>query len=352
VVEKTRLSVRSYYQMSINVDDAQRPAKNTDYLLLCAALFLCVGVLLSLLCGVTFYSPHEVFTNLEVRSIVISLRLPRTLCAVLVGASLSVVGATYQAIFRNYLASPFTLGVSSGAALLASVSLLFGFSSSRYSLDIGVFALIGALASIFIITLLHRINRHGDSNSLLLIGIVFSFFCSSVMTLLQYLADYSQLFQVTRWLMGGIPTATWSDLGLGALAFGVVFVWALRNARGLDLMLFGDDFASVKGVDVAQLTQTAFICTSIVVGWVVAQCGVVGFVGIIVPALARLMVGVTHFRLIILSALLGALLVLMCDITGRVLISPFEIPAGVFTAVIGGPAFVWLMVKSRQRMAL
>jgi iron complex transport system permease protein len=230
------------------------------------------------------------------------------------------------------------------------VALLFGFSASRYSFDIGVFALLGALVSIFIITLIHRINRRGDSNSLLLIGIVFSFFCSSVMTLLQYVADYSQLFQVTRWLMGGIPTASWSDLCIGALAFGVVFAWALRNARGLDLMLFGDDFASVKGIDVAHVTQTAFILTSVVVGWVVAQCGVIGFVGIIVPAVARLLVGVTHFRLLIVSALLGALLVVLCDVAGRVIISPFEIPAGVFTAVIGGPAFVLLMVKAGKRV--
>jgi iron complex transport system permease protein len=336
--------------MSLALCSVERSSRNIGYVLLGSALCLCLAVLASLLCGVTLYSPYEVISDSDVRSIVMQLRLPRTICAVLVGAGLSVVGATYQAIFRNYLASPFTLGVSSGAALVASIALLLGFSASRYSVDVGVFALLGALASIFIITLLHRINRRGDSNSLLLIGIVFSFFCSSVMTLLQYVADYSQLFQVTRWLMGGIPTATWSDLGIGALAFGVVFAWALRNARGLDLMLFGDDFASVKGIDVAQITQTAFILTSVVVGWVVAQCGVIGFVGIIVPALARLLVGVTHSRLLIVSALLGALLVLVCDVAGRVVISPFEIPAGVFTAVIGGPAFVLLMIKAGKRI--
>jgi len=336
--------------MSTNPSSVHRSAHNIGYVLFGSALALFVAVLVSLLCGVSVYSPYQVFSDSEVRAIVMQLRLPRTISAVLVGAGLSVVGATYQAIFRNYLASPFTLGVSSGAALVASVALLFGLSASRYSFDVGVFALIGALVSILLITLLHRLNRRGDSSSLLLIGIVFSFFCSSVMTLLQYVADYSQLFQVTRWLMGGIPTATWGDLCIGVLAFSVVFAWALRNARGLDLMLFGDDFALVKGVDVAQLTRTAFILTSVVVGWVVAQCGVIGFVGIIVPALARLLVGVTHSRLIILSALLGALLVVMCDVAGRVVISPFEVPAGVFSAVIGGPVFVLLMLKAGQRV--
>jgi iron complex transport system permease protein len=311
-------------------------------------VLVCVTAL-SLLCGATFYSPRVAFSDPDAGSIIVNLRLPRTLCAILVGAGLSVAGATYQAIFRNYLASPFTLGVSSGAALSASAALLFGWCSSRYGLDIGVFALMGALASIVMITAIHSCNRKGDTQSLLLVGIVFSFFCSSVMSLLQYLADYSQLFQVTRWMMGGIPTASWGDLGIGATAIGVVIIWALKNAHGLDLMLFGDDFAAVKGVDVSRLTRTAFVLTSVVVGWVVAQCGVIGFVGIIVPAIARLLVGLTHARVLLLSALLGALLVVLCDVAGRVTVPPFEIPAGVFTAVVGGPVFVVLMLRPVRR---
>jgi iron complex transport system permease protein len=337
--------------MSTHVEGASSHVRTRKALstILGALLLLLFVAVLSLLCGATFYSPQRALSDPESTAIIVDLRLPRTLCAALVGAGLSIVGATYQAIFRNYLASPFTLGVSSGAALVASAALLFGFCSSRYAFDIGIFALVGAIGSILIITMIHKCNRKRDTQSLLLVGIVFSFFCSSVMSLLQYLADYSQLFQVTRWMMGGIPTSTWSDLGIGAIAVGVVMGWALRNARALDLMLFGDDFASIKGVNVSRLTQVAFVFTSVVVGWVVAQCGVIGFVGIIVPAIARLLVGLAHTPVLILSAILGALLVLLCDVAGRVVVPPFEVPAGVFTAVIGGPVFVLLMLRPTRR---
>jgi iron complex transport system permease protein len=307
------------------------------------------AVTLSLLCGVTWYSPATVVSEPEARSIVWNLRMPRTVCAVLVGAGLAIVGTTYQSIFKNYLASPFTLGVSSGAALAASAAVIFGFTSSRHGIDVGLCALVGAFLSIVVILGVHRRQKARDSNSLLLVGIVFSFFCSSLMTLMQYLADYSQLFQVTRWMMGGIPSIGWSDLGIGAVCVSVTFVWALRNARGLDLLLFGDDVASVKGIHVAQLTSTMFVFTSFVVGWVVAQCGIIGFVGIIVPAVARILVGISHVRVLPLAAVLGALLVVACDVLGRLVVVPFEVPAGVFTAVLGGPAFVLLLLFPPRR---
>jgi iron complex transport system permease protein len=310
-----------------------------------ALLALATVVVASLLCGVTSFTPWEAVSNDETRALILQLRLPRTLCAVVVGGGLAIVGAIYQSIFRNYLASPFTLGVSSGAALAASSALVLGFGSAWGGLDIGVYALLGALGSIGSILAVYRLNARNDSNTLLLIGIVFSFFCSSLLTLLQYVADFSQLFQVTRWMMGGIPLVSWDDLVLGTMCVLVVLVWALRNARGLDLMLFGDDLASVKGIDARRLTTATFVLTSFVVGWVVAQCGVIGFVGIIVPALSRLLVGVSHSRVLPISAVLGALLVVLCDLAGRMLIAPFEIPAGVFTAVLGGPAFVVLLCR-------
>jgi iron complex transport system permease protein len=262
---------------------------------------------------------------------------------------LALVGATYQSIFKNYLASPFTLGVSSGAALAASAAVIFGLTSSRHGLDVGLCALMGAFVSIIVIVAIHRRQRFRDANSLLLVGIVFSFFCSSLMTLLQYLADYSQLFQVTRWMMGGIPSVGWGDLAIGAVCIAATLAWALRNSRGLDLLLFGDDLARVKGVDVSYLTNTTFVFTSFVVGWVVAQCGIIGFVGIIVPAAVRMVVGVSHAKVLPLSALFGAILVVVCDILGRIVIAPFEVPAGVFTAILGGPAFVLLLLRPPRK---
>ena len=317
--------------------------------IICACLALLVTCFCSLLCGITNFAPSDIYSDLEARSVVFNLRLPRTVFAVLVGAGLSMVGACYQALFKNYLASPFTLGVSSGAALAASSALVFGLTSSSVGLDISVCAIIGALVSIALITALSIRQRYGNASTLLLIGIVYSFFCSSLLTLIQYLCDYSQLFRVTRWMMGGIPAVAWGDLLLGAVCVGVTLAWLLRNERGLDLILFGDDIASVKGIDVQRLTRTSFVLTSFVVGWVVAQCGVIGFVGIIVPAVCRMVIGIRHKFLIPLSCVVGGILVVTCDVIGRVAIAPFEIPAGVFTSVIGGPAFIVIMLAQGRK---
>jgi iron complex transport system permease protein len=307
-------------------------------------LCLCAAVVVSLLGGVSWYTPALAFFDPQASSIVVQLRLPRTVCAVIVGAGLAAVGTAYQAIFRNYLASPFTLGVSAGAALAASAAVVFGLTAGRYGVDVGVCALLGAITSLGIILSIHRQRRFKESDSLLLVGIVFSFFCSSLMTLVQYIADYSQLFQVTRWMMGGIPSPPWSELVVGSVCVGVTLVWMFRNSRGLDLLLFGDDLAAVKGIDVVRLTTTTFVFSSFVVGWVVAQCGVVGFVGIIVPAIARMLVGRLHSKVIPVAAIYGAILMVLCDFLGRILVAPFEVPAGVFTAVLGGPIFVCLLL--------
>jgi iron complex transport system permease protein len=313
--------------------------------ILLASLVLVAVCAASILSGARTFSLGAIASDPEIRALVVTLRVPRTLFAVLVGAGLSIVGVCYQALFRNYLASPFTLGVSSGAALAASTALVFGLTAGRYSVDVGVCAIVGALASIALILLISSVNRPTGKNSLLLVGIVFSFFCSSLLTLIQYVSDYSQLFRVTRWMMGGIPAVGWDDLIVGAACVMVTFVWLWRHERGLDLMLFGDDLASVKGVDVRTLTRTAFVLTSFVIGWIVAQCGVIGFVGIVVPAIARIIIGLRHKYLLPLAALLGAALVVFCDLMGRMVIAPFEIPAGVFTSVIGGPIFILLMIR-------
>jgi iron complex transport system permease protein len=281
------------------------------------------------------------------------LRLPRTLFGVLVGAGLSIVGMCYQALFRNYLASPFSLGVSSGAALAASTALVLGATISSLGIDITIWAMLGALCSIvFITTMSERMKSatlRGDQNTLLLVGIIFTFFCSSVMTLIQYVADYAQLFRLTRWMMGGISVVGWDDLGIGAVLVGVTYVWLVRHTRALDLILFGDDIASVKGIDVMRMSHRSFVITSFLIGWVVAHCGIIGFVGIIVPACARLIVGSRHAALLPLAGILGAILVVACDTLGRVVIAPFEVPAGVFTSVVGGPLFIVLMMRGRAR---
>lgn len=311
------------------------------------SLLTCASIISSLTYGPTSIEPLDLLQDASAQQILMQVRVPRMLCAFLVGFGLAVVGGMYQSLFKNYLASPFTLGVSSGAALVASVAIMFGLVRGGNSAAVGMWGLLGAIASVGSIVLIHRLHAKRDPFTLLLVGVVFSFFCSSLMALVQYIANYSELFQVTRWLMGGISSPSWDVLLLGFIAIACTFIWAMTNSRTLDLFLFGDDMATVKGVDILRETRIIFVITSIVVGWIVAQCGIIGFVGIVVPAIARQMVGLSHRRMLPVAGLTGASLVLACDTLGRIVISPFEIPAGVFTAVIGGPVFIWLVLRGR-----
>lgn len=317
-----------------------------SFLLACSCIALTIVGAAGVLFGATSVPLQGVFSDPEARVVVLELRLPRVLFAMLVGGALASIGAVYQTLFRNPLASPFTLGVSSGAALGAALSLIFGLGGWGVTGS----AMLGALASILLIVVMSRRLGGGAGDSLLLVGIVFSFFCSSILTMFQYISDYSQLFRVTRWMMGGVPAVTCQDLLVGTLFVLAFFVWSFRSARELDLMTFGDEVAAVKGVSVTPLYYITFVLSSLVVGWIVAHCGVIGFVGIIVPAIARLLVGLRHRYVLPLAFALGALLVVGCDLMGRVTRPPFEIPAGVFTAILGGPVFICLAVVGYRRL--
>jgi iron complex transport system permease protein len=329
--------------MSLHVS---RQRKSRVLKLSFAIVALVVVCFLSLAMGASSFSLQDVLENEQARMIVLDIRLPRFLFSALVGAALALIGVVYQTLFRNPLASPFTLGVSSGAALGASIVLLFpGFLGSVEAGAMG-----GAILSILsILAISRRLSQEGGG-ALLLVGVIFSFFCSSLLTMAQYLSDYSQLFRATRWMMGGVPIVGYGDLTIGLLGTIALFLWLQRRHREFDLMLFGDELASVKGVEAQRLYEVVFILSSVAIGWIVAQCGVIGFVGIIVPAIARYLVGLSHRHVFPLSCILGAVLVSLCDFLGRVVRPPFEVPAGVFTAVLGGPIFIFLAIR-RTRLS-
>jgi iron complex transport system permease protein len=320
--------------------------RRTPLWFLASALALAVSCLLAVMYGASYVPFADLLTSPDARLVIFELRLPRVIFAVLVGGALASVGAVYQTLFRNPLASPFTLGVSSGAALGAAISLM----AASSQIGVAASAMVGALVSIMCIMTISRRLGEGAGDSLLLVGVVFSFLCSSILTMLQYISDYSQLFRVTRWMMGGIPAVSATDLTVGALLVGAFLLYVLTRHRDLDLVLFGDDVASTKGVAVSPLYYTTFILSSLIVGWVVAQCGVIGFVGIVVPACARLLVGLRHKVVVPLSFLLGSSLVVVCDLLGRIVRPPFEVPAGVFTAIVGGPVFILLVVLGYRRL--
>ena len=312
------------------------------------ALGLVLGVILvSSFFGATPITPAGLFNDGVARDTWLYLRVPRALFAFFAGAGLAVCGAVYQAIFKNPLASPFSLGISAAASLGAAVAMVTGASALFPEVSQIGASIVGAGCAIAFILRVGSSRRGNESGVILLAGVAVSLFSGSLITLIQYLSDYSQLFRVTRWMIGGAMTVSYPELLLVALLSIVMLLQFSRSWRAFDLLLFGTEFAKAKGVDTQKLQQRAFLTTSLFVGVVVALCGVIGFVGIIVPATIRLLNGIGHKHLIPLSFYLGGLLVVVCDCFGRTLAPPYEIPVGVFTALIGAPVFLWLLMRSR-----
>ena len=273
------------------------------------------------------------------------IRLPRVALAFLAGAALSVGGLVFQGIFRNYLACPFTLGVSTGAAFGAALYyrlglpfLFLGLSGASLS------AFGGALGTVFFV---YAISAGMGAASMLLAGVVMSFFFSSLIIFLQYISDYQGMFRIMRWLMGGFEAVGWANVA-AVLPFVVLGLVLVRfSERGLDLLTLGDSLAASRGVEVQRLRKLLFVATSLMVGGVVSVCGPVGFVGIMVPHGCRLLFGSRMSGMSLLAALLGGTFLVLCDAVGRILIPPFEIPVGVITALLGGPFFLWILLSHR-----
>jgi len=277
------------------------------------------------------------------------LRVPRVITAMLAGAALALSGTAFQALFRNPLAAPFTLGVSSGAGLGAALYVRLGLAFSLFGVSgiaLGAFA--GAGAAMLLVYGLTRIRGTVASNTLLLAGVAISFTCSSLILFIQYTADLYDSFRLLRWMMGGLGSVGYTDvwtLGPFVLSGGAL-VLALR--RELDLLLTGEELAQARGLDLARTQVLLFFSVSIMVGGVVAVCGPIGFVGLIAPHVCRLLVGHGHRLLAPASVCFGAGFLALCDTLARTVLAPTEIPVGVLTAMLGGPFFLLLLLTRKQ----
>lgn len=274
------------------------------------------------------------------------IRLPRVCLAFLAGAVLSLCGMTFQALFRNALASPFTLGVSSGAALGATVAIRLGWVASVFGVlsVVSASAFVGALAATLIVYGISRVRRRLTTASLLLAGVAVNFFFASLILFVQYTADYFDAFQVLRWTMGGLDVVGFDEplqvLPGFILCLAVTFF--LRHE--LNLLVSGEAIAAGRGVDVEKVTRIIFFASSVAVGAVVSVCGPVGFVGLMCPHIARLLVGHDHRRLLPASLWLGGAFLVLCDTIARTIIAPTQLPVGIVTAFLGGPFFLWLLL--------
>jgi len=279
-------------------------------------------------------------------------RMPRVLAAAVVGGTLAAAGVVMQALLRNPLATPFTLGVSAGAALGAILVITFVQADLRvglYSIGGGAIplaSLSGALiASLIVYALATRPGRTMSTTVLLLAGVTLNAFFSALILFVQYSADFTQTYRTVRWLMGDLdvgsfaPIIASSPLVLAALGMFAVL------PRSLNLLSVGSDVAATRGVDVGRTQRLAFFSASLATSAAVALAGPIGFVGIVVPHLVRLMVGVDHRVVLPASVLFGAAFLIGCDLVARTVLAPVEVPVGVVTAVLGGPFFLWLLVR-------
>ncbi|MBT4127313.1 MAG: iron ABC transporter permease, partial [Nitrospina sp.] len=277
-------------------------------------------------------------------------RIPRIILAALTGAALSVAGAILQSLLRNDLAAPFTLGVSSGAALGAVIAISLGLPYSIAGIPtIPIAAFLGSLGAISLVFSLAR-TRTGDFPTpvLLLAGVTANFFFAALVMLIHYLSDFTQSFRIVRWLMGGLDITSYKTLlSISPMIF-IGFAVLIFYGRDFNVMSTGIQSAMSRGVEVIKVQKIGFIMASLLTGAVVSLSGPIGFVGLIVPHIVRLIVGPDLRILLPASIFFGASFLIICDTLARTLIAPTEIPVGIITAMLGGPFFVWLLKRPKS----
>jgi iron complex transport system permease protein len=287
------------------------------------------------------------YTTLDY-NMVIAMRLPRVLLAFIVGASLAVCGVTMQALVRNKLADPFILGVSSGASATAALFSVFGVFSflGQYSLPLSSF--IGAALSIIFVYMLSKINGRMNISQLLLAGVAVAMIMDAVTSLILISApDAFATHNINFWLSGSLTGAKWSYLTLPLIVILVCSAFLMFNYRTLNVLVLGEETAGTLGINVSRMQKALVLVASLLAGVAISVSGSIGFVGLMVPHICRMLVGADHKRILPLSMLLGGLTVVIADVAARVIAAPDEIPVGILTAFVGAPFFV-VMLKNKR----
>lgn len=279
--------------------------------------------------------------------ILVQLRISRTLLGLFAGGALSLSGCLFQAMLRDALATPYTLGVSTGSALGAVLVIFFGWQSAFGIPAIWIGAYAGAAIVLFIVVGGALRERKLSAFRLLLTGIAVNSVCSALIVLVHSLAGISHSFSISRWLIGSVDSTSYAPLALFVAVVAVTAVWVVRQARSWNLVAVGEQWAGTRGVRVPNLMFTGYLSGSLLTAATIAFTGPIGFVGLIVPHIVRSRIGADHRSLMPCSFFLGGAFLALCDAIGRVVIAPAEIPAGAIMAVAGGPYLVWLV---RQRM--
>lgn len=286
-------------------------------------------------------------------AILFDLRIPRVLFAAVVGAALAASGVVLQALLRNYLATPFTLGITGGASLGAVLALQFGLAASwGFISPVALAAGLGAFGAAFLVYLLARSSHGLDIVTLLLAGVTANFLFAAIVLFLQLLSDPHQSFRIARWMMGSLDSPSLGSIAGTASLVSLGLIPMLWHARDLNLLSVGDDEAASLGVNLGRTRLILFIATSLATGAVVSVSGPIGFVGLIVPHILRLLLGADNALILPASILGGSAFLIACDTAARSLITGMEIPVGVVTALLGCPFFLWLLRRHRREIVL
>jgi len=283
--------------------------------------------------------------------IMVQIRLPRVLMGFLVGASLAGIGVTLQALLRNPLADPYVLGVSSGAALGVSLAMLLGIGTGFALLPtLPLFGFLGGLLSLVLIYRLAQSQGRLPVHSLLLAGVILNAILTALIMFITTIMDPNRSAGLMAWLMGSLTAPSYPALGVFVLYVAVVLAILMHKAQMLNVMTLGEDIARSLGIETEWVKRQLFVLTALLTGAVVSVSGMIGFVGMVIPHVVRMLVGSDHRLLFPASALVGGMFLVVSDTIARTLLAPSEIPVGIVTALAGGPFFLYLLLCRKDRM--
>ncbi|GKW45459.1 putative ABC transporter permease protein YvrB [Planococcus sp. NCCP-2050] len=318
-------------------------------------ILLAGAVVLGVTVGTVTISPRVLWnpsSDETAANILWNIRMPRVVLAGLVGAALAIAGAAFQGLLKNPLADPYTLGVSSGASVGAVTTLFFGITIPFLGIfTLPVISMAGALATMLAVMAFAKlVDRSMKMETVILTGIIFSSFLGSVISLMIALTG-EELRQIIGWLLGSVSMRGWPyvQMALPFLLIGSFLLWL--NRRELNAMLFGEERAQYLGVNIKRSKMMILVSGSVLTGAAVAVSGTIGFVGLVVPHMVRLLWGSDHRHVLPLSFINGAALLIVCDLVSRTIISPTELPIGVITAFIGAPVFAFIFFRQRKGVA-
>ncbi|MDK0599666.1 iron ABC transporter permease [Clostridium perfringens] len=287
--------------------------------------------------------------NSTLFDIIWGVRMPRVLLGAFAGMALAMVGVIMQATIQNPLGDPYILGLSSGASLGATFSILIGFSGVLSSFGAPLGAFLGALIASIFVYFLAKIGGRITPFKMILAGMVISSICSSLTSLIIFLSkDNEGIRRVNFWMMGSLAGAEWSNIVLPIAISVIPLIYFFTQYRNLNLMVLGDETSITLGLNIEKHRKIYMILSSLITGVIVSVCGTIGFVGIMIPHIVRLIFGTDHKTLLPFSALVGAIFLIWADVIARCAITNMELPIGIITSVIGAPFLLWLMVKGTR----